>query len=200
MLKSSTKKQKKMVNLPVKTKNLQNGIFEFINRSKVLSEDTKRSLYEELPLLKTITEQKKYYADLLNNEEEIEKKIEKEKVTVKLPENENSEVKVISLSDEKINLETSKNETETETTTKTVIIKKKKKIKEIKKLDDNKKEVKLPEEKEEAYLLIREGKRYWCSDEFFENGNIYEDIKDEDGDSNSGKCIGKIVNKIIYEN
>ena len=185
-----------MVNLPVKTKNLQNGIFEFINRSKVLSEDTKRSLYEELPLLKTVTEQKKYYADLLNNEEEIEKKIEKEKVTVKFPENENSEVKVICLN-EKINPENSK-KSEHETTTKTVIIKKKKTIKEIKKLDENKEEVKFPEENK--YLLIREGKRYWCSDEFFENGNIYEDIRDEDGDRNFGKCIGKIVNKIIYEN
>jgi len=132
-----------MVNLPVKTKNLQNGIFEFIRRSEVISEEVKRSLYQELPFLKTVGEQKTYYANLLSNEEEIEKNIKREKETKDENKNknetvkfqENSEVKVISLQN-KINyavLEIPKNENDACTTTKKVIIINKKKKKKIKK-------------------------------------------------------------------
>ena len=49
-------------------------------------------------------------------------------------------------------------------------------------------------EEKEYLMFIRDGIRYWTTDENFENGPVFENIVNEEGDNDSGKAIGSLVN------
>ena len=47
----------------------------------------------------------------------------------------------------------------------------------------------------ESWLMIKDGKRYWITDENEQNGDVYDyNGRDEDGDPAPGKKIGTLVN------
>jgi len=49
-------------------------------------------------------------------------------------------------------------------------------------------------EEEDHLMFIIDGIRYWTTDENFENGPVFENIVNEEGDNDSGKLIGSLVN------
>lgn len=50
-------------------------------------------------------------------------------------------------------------------------------------------------EGEDHMMFIIDGIRYWTTDEKFENGPVFENIVNEEGDNDSGKLIGSLVNR-----
>jgi hypothetical protein len=131
----------------------------------------------------------------------VEEPNTKKKTTAKKPkvtkkQNEKNEVKEEEIS-QKLVLENPDEMKEEEyiATTETVAIEKEsEKLK--KKRFTKKKETKNPstKEKKEHWMFIRDGSRYWTTDENIENGSVFENIVNEEGDNDSGKAIGSLVN------
>ena len=57
-----------------------------------------------------------------------------------------------------------------------------------------KKEITPPEE---AYMVVFEGIKYWCGDENEKNGYVFENIKNDEGDSAPGKKVGELKDGVL---
>ena len=57
-----------------------------------------------------------------------------------------------------------------------------------------KKEITPPEE---AYMVVFEGIKYWCGDENEKNGYVFENTKNDEGDSAPGKKVGELKDGVL---
>lgn len=57
-----------------------------------------------------------------------------------------------------------------------------------------KKEITPPEE---TFMVVFEGIKYWCGDEDEKNGYVFENIKNDEGDSAPGKKVGELKDGVL---
>ena len=57
-----------------------------------------------------------------------------------------------------------------------------------------KKEITPPEE---TFMVVFEGIKYWCGDEDEKNGYVFENIKNDEGDSSPGKKVGELKDGVL---
>ena len=49
-------------------------------------------------------------------------------------------------------------------------------------------------------MIFHNNERYWTTDENQKNGELFDNITDEDGDFGPGRLVGKIENGVIVLN
>lgn len=62
-----------------------------------------------------------------------------------------------------------------------------------KKVSKKKEAVLVTQKKEVYWMFIRNDVRYWTSDEMIQNGPVFENISNKEGDNDAGKLIGSLV-------
>jgi len=66
-----------------------------------------------------------------------------------------------------------------------------------KKVEEKKEEEKKVEEPQDYWMIFHNNERYWTTDENQKNGELFDNITDEDGDFGPGRVVGKIENGVV---